>query len=369
MELSQLCSPAAIVQLQERYVVPTGLDLRLLALEKADVDEALAIRQAHAYGVPVFIDGQDASLIWAVPVHCNQVLLGGLLARLSEERIFADEDDDALVLDLPALADELWYYGIEQGWLNTALLDRHRDQYESERRRAASVHAAKRHAQRSMAHTYRDREQALIIAAQSGRQSDARALVNEVLVALYHASDDDPSVLRSLLLELCILLGRSAQDAGVPAARLAELRLQGVQELLQLTDEEALSAWLVREIEQILSAIAEYAQAEETELRRLVDQVLDENLDDPDLDRDRVAADLLISPRRLSDLLMNDQDRGFSDVLARRRISRAQELMRAGESSLLHVALAVGFKDPSYFTKVFRKYSDLTPRAWRKQYG
>ncbi|MFW5829850.1 MAG: helix-turn-helix domain-containing protein [Planctomycetota bacterium] len=48
------------------------------------------------------------------------------------------------------------------------------------------------------------------------------------------------------------------------------------------------------------------------------------------------------------------------------RIDQACDLIDAGEDNLLSIALHVGFKDPSWFTKVFRKHRGLTPRAYRK---
>lgn len=46
------------------------------------------------------------------------------------------------------------------------------------------------------------------------------------------------------------------------------------------------------------------------------------------------------------------------------RINCAQEMLKEGRASVTSVALECGFTDVSYFTKVFKKYTDQTPRQF-----
>ena len=46
------------------------------------------------------------------------------------------------------------------------------------------------------------------------------------------------------------------------------------------------------------------------------------------------------------------------------RINCAQEMLKEGRNSVTAVALECGFTDVSYFTKVFKKYTDQTPRQF-----
>ena len=53
--------------------------------------------------------------------------------------------------------------------------------------------------------------------------------------------------------------------------------------------------------------------------------------------------------------------------LLKRRIDRAQQLLRNPTLSLLEIALACGFSDQSHFTRVFRASMHVSPGAWRRQ--
>jgi len=52
--------------------------------------------------------------------------------------------------------------------------------------------------------------------------------------------------------------------------------------------------------------------------------------------------------------------------LMRQRIERAKELLKNRDLPLVEVGLLTGFKNQSHFTTFFRKFTNLTPRAWRE---
>lgn len=57
--------------------------------------------------------------------------------------------------------------------------------------------------------------------------------------------------------------------------------------------------------------------------------------------------------------------RTFQRFVTDKRIERAQELLRNPDARIADVAALVGFNDPSYFGKVFRRYHSMTPSQWQ----
>ena len=53
------------------------------------------------------------------------------------------------------------------------------------------------------------------------------------------------------------------------------------------------------------------------------------------------------------------------EYLLRRRIARAQQMLRETREPLVQVALAVGFQTQAHFTTVFRRFVGDTPHQWR----
>ncbi|UVI30172.1 AraC family transcriptional regulator [Paenibacillus spongiae] len=57
----------------------------------------------------------------------------------------------------------------------------------------------------------------------------------------------------------------------------------------------------------------------------------------------------------------------FIDYVTRLRIGKAKELMKDGQLSLKEVCYQVGYKDPNYFSRVFKKVTGVTPSEHRIQ--
>ena len=56
------------------------------------------------------------------------------------------------------------------------------------------------------------------------------------------------------------------------------------------------------------------------------------------------------------------------EYLLRRRIERAQELLKLAEIALVDIALTVGFQTQAHFTTVFKRFVGDTPYQWRSAY-
>jgi AraC-like DNA-binding protein len=55
----------------------------------------------------------------------------------------------------------------------------------------------------------------------------------------------------------------------------------------------------------------------------------------------------------------------IGEFVQRLRIEAAGEMLRRSETPLSELALQLGFADQSHFSRVFRRWTGMTPRAWR----
>ena len=55
----------------------------------------------------------------------------------------------------------------------------------------------------------------------------------------------------------------------------------------------------------------------------------------------------------------------FVSYLTDYRMQRAEELMRTSSLSIKEIGKAVGYPDPNYFTKVFRRVRGVSPSGFR----
>jgi AraC-like DNA-binding protein len=53
------------------------------------------------------------------------------------------------------------------------------------------------------------------------------------------------------------------------------------------------------------------------------------------------------------------------EFLLRRRVGRAEELLRTSSATIVEIALTVGFRTQAHFTTVFKRFVGSTPHQWR----
>jgi len=84
-----------------------------------------------------------------------------------------------------------------------------------------------------------------------------------------------------------------------------------------------------------------------------------------DLSLEEAAAHVHLNPQYFSKLFKYEAGETFIDYVTRLRIGKAQEMIREGGLSLKEVCYQVGYKDPNYFSRVFRKVTGLSPTEYR----
>lgn len=78
------------------------------------------------------------------------------------------------------------------------------------------------------------------------------------------------------------------------------------------------------------------------------------------------AAQVGLNPAYLSALFKKTANCGFREYLNRVRIAAAREKLLHTEEAIVDIASNCGFNDQSYFTKVFKTATGLTPREYRE---
>lgn len=81
-----------------------------------------------------------------------------------------------------------------------------------------------------------------------------------------------------------------------------------------------------------------------------------------------IAKSVYLSPSYLSSMITSETGKSFTDILNEIRIQKAIDLLKDPKKRIADVAYAVGFKEPQYFSIVFKKVTQLTPRDYREMY-
>ncbi len=101
-------------------------------------------------------------------------------------------------------------------------------------------------------------------------------------------------------------------------------------------------------------------------LFKAVEQYIADNLKE-DINLKDTAAKFNLSPYYFSRTFKKVFGYGFSDYLNLIRINKAKELLKDDSLSVKEIGYLVGYNDPNYFSKVFKKYEGVTPTEYREK--
>jgi Response regulator containing CheY-like receiver domain and AraC-type DNA-binding domain len=85
-----------------------------------------------------------------------------------------------------------------------------------------------------------------------------------------------------------------------------------------------------------------------------------------DISLEDMAAQVNISPQYFSKLIKKTTGFNFIDWLSMLRVKKAKELLSNSNLTVKEVCFMVGYKDPNYFSRIFKKRIGLTPSEYVK---
>lgn len=120
---------------------------------------------------------------------------------------------------------------------------------------------------------------------------------------------------------------------------------------------------------QVLSAAVDMRDAEtQRQNSDIIDgaiKYIDRNFASEDISLNSVAQAINISANYLSALFSQKMGVSFVEYLTQKRMTKAKQLLRQTGKRSGEIAYEVGYKDPRYFSFVFKKTQGCTPRSYR----
>lgn len=82
---------------------------------------------------------------------------------------------------------------------------------------------------------------------------------------------------------------------------------------------------------------------------------------------EEVSAHICLSPSRLGHLFRDEMNMSITQWRDDQRISRAKHLLVTTNYSVNHIGRIVGYTDPLYFSRVFKRKAGVSPKHYREQ--
>lgn len=207
-------------------------------------------------------------------------------------------------------------------------------------------------------------ERRLMDAVAAGERENAEALLRYIAASVLHGGETNVEAARSRILELVVLLSRAAIAGGADVELVFGLEFRSLKRLRELQSVEGIEAWLSRILRRFIDLVFDLRDVRYfAHLSRVLSYT--RNHFREHLTVGRVAAEAGLSAGYLSRILRSELNTTFTRYLRTLRLEEAKRLLRYGAMPVGDVGAACGFPDHSYFAKVFRRETGLSPSDYR----
>lgn len=227
-----------------------------------------------------------------------------------------------------------------------------------------SIQMYKSHGELDGYHYPYDKEKSLIAKVKTGEVTEAKGVLNDLLGYVLFCEGSKLDGIKARAIELASLLSRAAIEGGATASSILKMNNAFLLSLNESEDFDLLCFKLQEIVEAFTQTVFSNLPDRNADvIKRAMAYIAKQY--HAKLTLDGVAHYVHLNPAYFSSLFSRSTGSTFKEYLNMVRIEEAKRLLSNTEYSIIDIAVAVGFDDQSYFSKVFKKYTGLTPRQFR----
>ena len=142
-------------------------------------------------------------------------------------------------------------------------------------------------------------------------------------------------------------------------------RANYLPQIMATEDHEELRRWFLDKMTEATRNVVEKKAEKSTKTIALAKEYIKKNFN-ADISLEDVSREVNISPYYFSKLFKDETGEGFVEYLTNLRIDKAKELLSGTSYSMKEICQMVGYTDPNYFSRIFKKNVGVTPTEYKE---
>lgn len=210
-----------------------------------------------------------------------------------------------------------------------------------------------------------EKEQHLLEAIENLNIEETKKLLNEILVELFATGGEDTDILIARILELVVILSKGALAGGADYVEVFWLNGMCMKEVFQIDNIEDLYLWLTQLLEKFTDLVFKNKEIKYADIIHKACIYIKAYYMNK-ITLEDVAGIAKVTPNYLSKIFKESMGKTFTHYLNLVRIENSKKMLMSEDMTLEEIALKSGFTDQSYFTKVFKKLTTMSPKKFRQ---
>ena len=199
----------------------------------------------------------------------------------------------------------------------------------------------------------------------SGSADEVHHFIHEVFSSFGEKNINSMLFLNYITMDLYFATISFVQDLGYNASDVSEEFADINSAIKSIGNYKDAEAYLERGLEGAIALRDSNSVKKYSVILKKVMAYIDENFDKDDISLNTVASIANISPNHFSTIFSSEVGVTFIEYLIGKRMERARELLMTTNMRSSEIAYKVGYKDPHYFSYMFKKTQGMTTREYR----
>ncbi|MCL2517836.1 MAG: AraC family transcriptional regulator, partial [Oscillospiraceae bacterium] len=185
---------------------------------------------------------------------------------------------------------------------------------------------------------------------------------------IFFASADNLDAIKIRAMELTVMISRASLDGGADMSNVYLLNLEFITDFFKLESIEEVCFALIDILNRFSNETFKVEQVKHVDLLSKAVSYITANYMHK-ISLEDLADYIYLSPSYLCKIFKEEMKTNFSSYLNKVRIEKSKILLLSEQLSITEIAILVGFCDQSYFNKVFKKLTGVTPKNFREKSG
>ncbi len=208
-------------------------------------------------------------------------------------------------------------------------------------------------------------EEKIISLISTNELDEAKKFADSYIGYILTVYENDPALIRSRIAELIILSGRECIKEGADSGKVLELTHAYTNNLMLLTDVTSMHRLLVRSIENFGVCFEVSGDEYHVQTIQFIKEYINENYYKK-ITLEEIADLVHLSKSHLSRVINNSMGCRLCTYINSVRVEKSFNFLMDPWLSLSDVAKICGFDGQSYFTKVFKSHTGVSPGRYRE---
>lgn len=139
-----------------------------------------------------------------------------------------------------------------------------------------------------------------------------------------------------------------------------------LQTVLAADNYDELKSWFLRKVAESARNVTTKADEKANRVIAKARAFIDRNFN-RELTLEEVSREVHVSPYYFSKLFKEQTGENFINYLTLRRVETAKQLLADGRLNIKNICTEVGYNDPNYFSRLFKRFEGVTPTEYREQ--